>query len=288
MPVINARQTIFTTQKVVDVDDLRKSAAILRGEVVQLVRSTGVKEIGQQAQLKNPISSLLVGKKRYGLSNGKDVPPTTAQQIAATEGEDRIRIFYQGNTNALVQALIDIYRRIERETPRQSGEAFSTFYFRGYTRDGGYTPRLTLGGAITWLRKQTDPLTSIRIEGPQTPYRRKLIYVYANRRGSVERLKARGKLSGKTILDERYEFGGRYRLLAGRTTNRLQPYAYKAYLKAIAQYYRQKYKDLWIGYRFVQLRATDPLKSYPSATGFRPWGRRLPQIYIGLKPVRRG
>jgi len=288
MPVVNVKETILTTQRVVDIDDLRKSVPILRGEVVQLVRSTGVKEIGQQAQLKNEISSLLVGKKRYGLSNGKEVPATTAQEIVATEAEDRIRIFYQGNINILVEALIDIYRRIERETPKRSGEAFSTFYFRGYTRENKYTPRLTIGEAIAWLRKQTDPLTSIRIEGPQTPYRRKLIYVYANRRGSVERLKARGKLNGKTILDERYEFGGRYRFFANRKTNRLQPYAYKAYLRVIAQYYRQKYKDLWIGYRFVQLRATDPLKSYPSSTGFRPWGSRLPQIYIGLKPVRRG
>jgi hypothetical protein len=282
----NTKETRFVKTKVVTVDDLRKAAPILRGEIAQEIRKTGVREIGAQAKAKNVISSMKVDGRRVASSTGPQgggIPPNTAKQIARDNPTNKLQIFYQGTAETLVDAITYIWNRIEAETPKASGKAFRSFYFRGYTKANRFTGKMDFAQAIKWVKEQTDPFTSVRIEGPTTAYRRKLIYVYANKEQRVERLKRRGTISkGRiTILDERYEFGGRYRLIRPRKNSRskarFEPFSYRAYLKTIAKYTKYKYKDLWIGYRFVP--------AYPKGA-LQPWGEFLPQIYVGLKPVR--
>ena len=285
---------------VVTIDNLSKLAPKLRAEVAETVRLTLLQEDSVQRHQKNPISQVRVDGVQYkGRGGAKDFTRSIVQQVIK-DVYARGQLFYQGDMDTLKDAVTAIWTAISAQTPKKSGEAWRTFYFVGYA-DGAFTNRKNVLGAIlSWIDEQTDPLTSVRIEGPQTPYRRKLIYLYANKKYSSgskageyrsEKLKARGLRSdavNKLVFDERAEFRPkaslRLKLIPGRHRDRYETYAYKAYLKTIAQKYKRLYRGLWIGYRFVP--SYEPLKSYPSSTGNRPWGKHLPQIYIGLNPAR--
>ena len=84
-------------------------------------------------------------------------------------------------------------------------------------------------------------------------------------------------------MDERANFGFKAKV-GGKFKDRLYVYAYKPYMLTIANYIKGRYRDLWVGYRFVPSK--EGLKPYPLNTPVRPWGKFLPEIHIGLRPGR--
>ena len=276
-------------QNVKNVKDLRQARKWLREEIADYLQVVALREAQEQSRANNPLSSVVLdGRVRVNQSGSEAI--TVSQAKGAIERSTRrVQLLFQGDMKALETAMRDTWRRLLRRTPRDEGEARKTFYIIGRA-NGRFTGRMGLEAATTWVRKQTDPLTSVRIEGPQTPYRRKLLYLYANtgrKRGATEWLRKRGSASGKSIFDERAEFrpatqGGKSAFQKRSLNLRVN----KPYMKTIAEQAKRRYRGLWIGYRFVP--ANEPLKAYKSRAGLRPWGRNLPQIYIGMKPGASG
>jgi hypothetical protein len=294
------RDIRFVNTSAVTVDDLREIAPILRGEIIKFQRKVAKEEADKQFQANNPLSGVEIDGKIIvkGRGGPGQFEKGAVHQIIDNSTR-RVRLFYQADMSILRDALQQAWITILAKTPRLTGEARRTFYCRGKA-DGKFTGQMSLPQALVWVMKQTDIETRVFIEGPQTPYRRKLIYLYGNpryRSGSKKGQRRREKLDERRIWHGKngkifIETGGsdiRYvggvRLIPGRHRERYEAYGYKAYIKTIAQSLKRQYRDLIVGYRFV--KSYEGLKPYPSSTGMRPWGNFLPQVYIGLKPGRR-
>ena len=285
------------------VRNLQEVVELVERDVRRAIQVNVLREARIQENLGNPASGFRIDKVdiRDRSSNSN---LTVAQLRRAVTGVNyRARVFYQFNKDVLKRAVMEAWVKVEQRTKKAAspgGETMKTFYFKGRTSDiqtlkPTYTPRMkSISEVMGWIDRTNNPYMGVSIEGSQTPYRRKFLYVYAykGRRIITERLRQRGfdTTTDQPIFSERAEFRvGRFKVRPSRRRNRRDTFevqANKAYMRTIAQGLKRRYVQLGIGYGFVP---ADPqnLKSYASSTGKRPWGKYLPRIFIGLNPGRR-
>jgi hypothetical protein len=277
---MDKRKVIIPKDYNLTIDNLNEVLPILRGDISAEIQKNITEEAGGQDRLNNNASSIQVDKY---LIKGRDGKGLSLNEIArAVSSVDwRARIYYQRNKDVLKRAVNDGWTRILKvvNAHNYSGRTKRSYYLRGYNWSG--TPRYSgrmanITDALHWIDTVDSDNIGVGIEGPQTPYRRKFIYLYANNKKSRERLKPRGSKDDKVYYDERAEFGSQKRLIKGRHRERYELYAYKSFMKVVSRSMRTKYRELVIGYRFV-----------PSNEGLIPykgkvWGDYLPRLYIGL------
>jgi len=288
------------------IPSLRKLTPIIRQEVRSEIQDTMLREVRKQEVGPSKQSPTRLSVDGVDVTDRDNKGLTRGEIKKATDFVNfRARAFFQFNKETLKEAVTEAWDIIQKRTLRASSpnqETISTFYLRGRTTDPRtrkrtYTGQMkTLPEAISWIDRTDNIYMGISIEGPQTPYRRKFIYLYAYRgrkRITTERLKNRGiyKGTGAPIFSERAEFSSgavngklKVKLFSGRYRERYEVQGYKPYLKTIARGLKTRYAALGIGYGFVPMPKNEELKAYRSSTGMRPWGNNLPRIFIGLRP----
>ena len=282
------------------VDDLSKIVPIIKRDVANEIKRNVLIETRAQRELGNEITSMEVDGIRVSGKGGQFTDSTVKNIIK--DADFRVKTRYGQDTSELLKAFDYTWERIRKKASgpfkRGTGESWRTYYARGRTTDfttgnKKYTGKMSYKMARYWIKQQKGRYVGISIEGPQTPYRRKFLYIYANRKKVTEKIKQRGisTESGKPIFDERAEFRpstSRFTLIKGRHRERYETYAYKAFMKTIRIGLKRKFPNLVTGYGFVPIKPGEKLKAYPDkATGtIRPWGEYLPRIFIGTGGIK--
>ena len=166
MPIGLQKEVRIIDSPVALIGDLREAVPTIRGEIAKEIRSVAEKEARQQELGKNQISGLEIDNRFRIKRSGRNEISLNDAVRAIRKSTFRSRIYYQGGMESLKEAVNEASRLIEQRTPKRkgyAGGAISTFYFRGRA-DGQVTGQHTLSTALAWLDRQTDPLTSIRIE----------------------------------------------------------------------------------------------------------------------------